>query len=135
MYFALAPLLFTLATGTQCLASRSHEDYSEKLELRPLHDGKLAASFAFTTSLYNAVPRTPDSLNEDDARAYFRLLMCILCGPKVEVRSAALHTLPARAWPDLARVRHHRAPSQPQRRTMAVRPLGTAEPAFRRVWG
>lgn len=69
MYFALATLV--LASVTQCLASRNHEEnYSEKLTLRPLRDGKVAASFGFTTSLYNAVPRTPDSLNQDDERAY-----------------------------------------------------------------
>ncbi|KZV68526.1 Gpi16 subunit, GPI transamidase component [Peniophora sp. CONT] len=75
MYFALVPpLLFTSAFVPQCLASHSHaEDYSETLTLRPLRDGKLSASFAFTTSLHDAVPRTPDSLSEDDAPQHYTL--------------------------------------------------------------
>ena len=70
MYFTFLPLLVALASGTKCLASHTHEeDYSEAPTLRPLRDGKLAASFVFTTSLHDVIPRTPNSLGEDDTRA------------------------------------------------------------------
>ena len=70
MYFTFLPLLVALGSVTKCLASRTHEeDYSEALTLRPLRDGKLAASFVFATSLHDSLPRTPNSLGEDDTRA------------------------------------------------------------------
>ena len=67
MYIVFAPLLLASAFGTSVLASHSHnEEYHEALTLRPLRDGKLAARFAFTTQLLHTVPRTPESLDEDD---------------------------------------------------------------------
>ena len=57
--------------GFACLisfvaANSSHEQFDEELVIKPLRDGRVAATFAFTTLLKGASPRDPHTLDLDD---------------------------------------------------------------------
>lgn len=47
-------------------ARRYDEVFREYLLLKPLNDGKVAATFTFKTSLLGALPRAPQSLGRED---------------------------------------------------------------------
>lgn len=53
-----------------CFAGANDEDFQEQLKLRPLQDGRVLARFSFTTTLKDAVPRSPSFLKEDDTRRF-----------------------------------------------------------------
>jgi phosphatidylinositol glycan class T len=44
----------------------AHEQFEEELTIRPLRDGKVSTTFAFTTLLKGASPRDPRTLGLDD---------------------------------------------------------------------
>ena len=56
------------------ILSQSHivqafeEHFDESLVLRPLNDGRVATRFSFTSTLGGAMPRSPETLDEEDAR-------------------------------------------------------------------
>lgn len=58
-------LLLSLCT-TYTLGKIFDEDFHESLVLRPLHDGRVLSSFAFTTLLHGATPRDPETLGAED---------------------------------------------------------------------
>ncbi|KAF8585043.1 Gpi16 subunit, GPI transamidase component [Ramaria rubella] len=55
----------------QAPLARADEQFTERLHIRPLQDGRLYTHFAFRTLLEGAVPRSPDALNsKDDPQHY-----------------------------------------------------------------
>ncbi|CCL99760.1 uncharacterized protein FIBRA_01782 [Fibroporia radiculosa] len=75
------------------------EQFAEDLTLRPLRDGKLAASFSFTTLLENATPRHPGSLEYDDDSQHYALFPLALGQVLREFAVTELHlTLNAGKW-------------------------------------
>ncbi|KAL4071460.1 GPI transamidase component PIG-T [Scleroderma yunnanense] len=64
-FFLLGLLVFPAAcnfTNGVVPSSISGEIYNEDLFMRPLHDGKVVATFTFTTILLGAAPRDPNDL-------------------------------------------------------------------------
>ena len=59
--FLLFALLASLVAG-----SSESEQFDEELLVKPLRDGRVAATFAFSMLLNGASPRDPYTLNSDD---------------------------------------------------------------------
>lgn len=62
-------LVLTAAILSQSRLASAFEEYlDERLNIKPLRDGRVAAHFSFTASLKGAVPRSPETLSEEDVR-------------------------------------------------------------------
>lgn len=62
-------LVLTAAILSQSRLASAFEEYlDERLNIKPLRDGRVAAHFSFTASLKGAVPRSPETLGEEDVR-------------------------------------------------------------------
>ena len=69
-HFRLVFALCTTSSYTFNAAYAFDEAFAELLHLKPLADGKVSAHFEFTSTLHNAVPRSPSALDKEDARGY-----------------------------------------------------------------
>ena len=67
----ISGLCFTLGIWvTFGLATASHEQFQERLIIRPLRDGKVSSHFSFITLVKDATPRNPETLGlEDDCES------------------------------------------------------------------
>lgn len=62
-------LVLTAAILSQSRLASAFEEYlDERLNIKPLRDGRVATHFSFTASLKGAVPRSPETLAEEDVR-------------------------------------------------------------------
>ncbi len=60
-------VLFAFAFFASLVAGNNEaEQFDEELVLKPLRDGKVAATFTFSTLLKGASPRDPSTLDLDD---------------------------------------------------------------------
>ncbi|KAF8340802.1 GPI transamidase component PIG-T [Amanita rubescens] len=67
-------VLFAFAFFASLVAGNSEtEQFDEELVLKPLRDGKVAATFTFSTLLKGASPRDPSTLDLDDESQHYTL--------------------------------------------------------------
>ena len=59
-------LLGLVLASCPSLSFALSEAFTESLQLKPLSDGKVSAHFEFTTTLYDASPRSPTTLEDED---------------------------------------------------------------------
>lgn len=68
MAWLLPTTLWLLIGSSLATSSPPTEHFTEELNLQPLRDGRVAANFAFQTTIKNGIPRSPDSLVAEDVR-------------------------------------------------------------------
>ncbi|KIL69133.1 hypothetical protein M378DRAFT_7850 [Amanita muscaria Koide BX008] len=86
--------LYSLTVG-----SSEHEQFNEQLTIRPLRDGRVSTTFAFTALLKGASPRDPQTLDSDDESQHYTLFPLSLGQILREYAVTELHlTLNAGRW-------------------------------------